>query len=681
MKIRKLTASVVAVSLLLVQSPAVFADTAASGASGTKGLMFDTTAYTVKTLTINGQPVRYRAFEKIVYVRNPVDTKYECMNVYVPEAYYEGKSIGKYTADTAPIFLPNAVGGYMPAEPGSPGQGRGGATAPAAAGTAGAALPQGMVMPEGAAPGAGTAPGAPPQSKGDNNPNAALVALSKGYVVAAPGARGRTTQDGSGTYTGKAPAGVVDLKAAVRYLHYNDAIMPGDAEKIISNGTSAGGAMSSLLGATGNNADYEPYLKALGAADARDDVYAASCYCPITNLDNADMAYEWMFNGLNGYSTRSGAGTLTDAQVQLSAKLKAMFPSYLNSLGLKTADGTALTLDADGNGTFKAYVKAYIIASAQKALSKGTDLTSLTWITIRDGKVTDMDYDAYLKYVGRMKATGAFDAYDLSAGENNLFGTATVNNQHFTAFGLANSTAAGTMADAGIVKVMNPMNYIGTPGTTTAKYWRIRHGSEDRDTTLAVPVILATTLENKGYSVDFALPWAQGHGGDYDLEELFAWMAGISGVSAAPGSDGALPSTAAVVLDGKPVAFEAYNVGGNNYYKLRDLAMALSGTAKQFEVAYDAGSKAIRLTSGKAYTPAGGELAAAKGSGAKAATGTTLKMFLNGKEIQVAAYAIGGHNYVKLADMGRTLDLNVVWDSAANTIRIDTSEGYSARVQ
>ena len=52
-----------------------------------------------------------------------------------------------------------------------------------------------------------------------------LVALSKGYVVASPGARGRTE------LTGKAPAAIVDLKAAVRYLKANDKVMPGDAEK------------------------------------------------------------------------------------------------------------------------------------------------------------------------------------------------------------------------------------------------------------------------------------------------------------------------------------------------------------------------------------------------------------------------------------------------------------------
>ena len=85
-------------------------------------------------------------------------------------------------------------------------------------------------------------------------------------VVAAPAARGRSNETAEGVYYGKAPAAIVDLKAAVAYLHKNDNIMPGDANKIISNGTSAGGALSLLLGATGNESDYAPYLQEIGAA-------------------------------------------------------------------------------------------------------------------------------------------------------------------------------------------------------------------------------------------------------------------------------------------------------------------------------------------------------------------------------------------------------------------------------
>ncbi|MDS0525553.1 alpha/beta hydrolase [Clostridium sp. SHJSY1] len=474
-----------------------------NNSTGEYSIDFDQNNYTTKTLTVNNKTITYRAYEKIVYVKNPVDTNYEIMNFYVPEEYYEGKAIENFNAQNAPIFFPNSVGGYMPGAPGSP--------------------------------------GADPMS-GDGSVNAAAIALSKGYVVAEPGARGRTTQNESGTYTGKAPACIVDLKAAVRYLRYNDKIMPGDAEKIISNGTSAGGALSALLGATGNNKDYEPYLKEIGAADEHDDIFAVSSYCPITNLDNADMAYEWLFNGVNDYKRLELTkdtdykmkrtyveGTMTEDQIELSNKLAAEFSEYIKGLKLKDVNGDKLGLDENGNGSFKDYVKSFVIDSAQKALESGKDLLSFTWVTIENGKVKDIDFDEYVKYVGRMKVAPAFDGIDLSNDINSLFGTSTANLQHFTKFGMKNNTTSGaTMADPKIVKMMNPMNYIGKGGVTTTKNWRIRAGSKDADTSLAISVILATRLENRGCNVDYAVPWEQGHGGDYDLDQLFTWMDKVS---------------------------------------------------------------------------------------------------------------------------------------------------------
>lgn len=55
----------------------------------------------------------------------------------------------------------------------------------------------------------------------NEKPNATLEALLRGYVVASVGARGRTLKDGE-KFIGKAPAAIVDLKAAVRYLKFND---------------------------------------------------------------------------------------------------------------------------------------------------------------------------------------------------------------------------------------------------------------------------------------------------------------------------------------------------------------------------------------------------------------------------------------------------------------------------
>ena len=33
----------------------------------------------------------------------------------------------------------------------------------------------------------------------------------------------------------------------------------------------------------------------MGATKERDDVFASVCFCPIIDLEHADMAYEWLF--------------------------------------------------------------------------------------------------------------------------------------------------------------------------------------------------------------------------------------------------------------------------------------------------------------------------------------------------------------------------------------------------
>ncbi len=501
---------IVATALWSIVATAMNAQTAADS------LDFNPENYRKQTLTYQGKTFEVRAFENIIYVTRPVDTVYQSMNIYVPEAYFQGKTVNGYKAETAPIFFPNQIGGYMPTRPAS-------ATDswtsefPPLNGEAGDTLQRPLSV------------GRPVKE------NTVVAALAQGYVVASPGARGRTNA-ANDRYYGKAPAAIVDLKAAVRYLKHNDGKMPGDANKIISNGTSAGGALSALLGATGDHPDYFPYLEKLGAADASDEIFAVSAYCPITDLEHADMAYEWQFQGIHTYQKRGrpeeqhdSLSTLTEEQQKISTDLKKQFPAYVNNLYLKDDNDTRLTLDEDGNGTFKTWVKSYVIASANKALESGMDLSQHTWLTMDEGKVTDLEWDDYIHYMQRQKTPPAFDALDLSAPENNEFGTESINNQHFTLYGQQHSMVKGTRAKERIVKKMNPMHYIGTPHARTSTYWRIRHGSKDKDTSLAVPTILATLLQNNNYEVDFALPWDRPHSGDYDLEELFAWIDGISG--------------------------------------------------------------------------------------------------------------------------------------------------------
>jgi len=474
-------------------------------------LAFDVKNYESMSTTVDNKEIKYRAFEYIPYVANPIDIDQQYMNIYVPEEYFNNGTVNGYNTQTAPIFMPNAVGGYMPSQAMTP--------------------------------------------KVENGkPNSVLYALSRGYVVASPATRGRTNKASDGNFIGKAPAVIVDLQAATAYLHANDSTMPGNANRIITNGTSAGGAVSLLQGAAGNNSDFQPYLQALGAATAATNVYAVSAYAPITNLDAADMAYEWSYKGITSFNkVTMGQGELPQAnvggntappqrtmqRVNLNADdvaysnlLSEHFPEYVNNLQLRDAMGRVLKLDKNGNGTFKNYVKAFIIDAANKAQAKGTDLSKHTYL-VRDNKtgaIKDINWEAYNQFVSRSKAPGAFDSRSNDSGENSLFGTSTTDNNHFTITAALHDTTPNQdvyVENAKIVTMMNPMNYLGSPAATNARYYRIRYGTADSNTSVAIPLIVGTRAQNLGYNVDMATPFGVDHSGDYDLDELFNWMDNI----------------------------------------------------------------------------------------------------------------------------------------------------------
>lgn len=86
----------------------------------TYDLDFSKQKYTEQSIEVNGQAVKFRAYEGVVYVRNPVDTRYEIINIYVPEAYYNGGEIDGFNAETAPIFLPNQSAAICRPNPANP---------------------------------------------------------------------------------------------------------------------------------------------------------------------------------------------------------------------------------------------------------------------------------------------------------------------------------------------------------------------------------------------------------------------------------------------------------------------------------------------------------------------------------------------------------------------------------
>lgn len=481
-----------------------------------------------RTYRADGREVSCRAVLGVPYCTRPVDP-IQRVNVFAPEAYFAGGSVGGYDAATAPVFMPNSVGGYLPGPAEEPGD-----------------------------------------DARNGGANSLFRALEHGLVVVSGGVRGRTSGRRSdeffegadagyrgvetGRMVGRAPALVVDQKAIVRFVRLNANVIPGNAERIVTNGTSAGGALSALMGATGNDPGYEPYLEQIGAAPGRDDVFASNCFCPIHNLEHADAAYEWQFAGerewhrtrhkvVDGTVMRVPvSGELTDAQMELSARLAARFPDYVNGLGLTDPEGRPLTLGSDGSGSFRDFLVRGLVASAQRELLlredvaagigksvAGSAVDQMDALDVRDGRVLGLDWHAYVHAITRMKAVPAFDAPDLSSPENEEFGDQAVESRHFSVDreALGYASGPGEMANPEVVRLMNPIPHI-RPDMPT-RHWRIRHGSFDRDTSLAIPAILATRLQNVGCDVDFRIPWGVPHAGDYQMDELLAWVDDLCG--------------------------------------------------------------------------------------------------------------------------------------------------------
>lgn len=261
----------------------------------------------------------------------------QCMNLFVPAVYMDGSGSVKveaeyrgYTAATVPVIFENGLAGYKEAEPFEIGDDR----------------------------------------------SAAKDFLAAGFVYVSCGCRGRSSVNAEGQRCGKAPLSLVDLKAGIRFLRANAGVIPGDMERIISVGISAGGAMSTLLGCTGNSENYREELGRIGAVmDQRDDVFAAQCYCPIIDLDHADFAYEWMFEGRTHYDGMPfvgfSEGELTPFARALSDRMGQLYMDYFNGMGLKhPATGEPLLLGTGRGGSAAAFLKEKLEESAAKYLGK-----------------------------------------------------------------------------------------------------------------------------------------------------------------------------------------------------------------------------------------------------------------------------------------------------------------------
>ena len=464
-------------------------------------------------------------------------TVIQSMNIFVPSVYADGidsegalilnsNEKNGYNARTAPVIYENNNAGYM------------------------TGVASDIV-----------------QVFGDNR-----VYLERGFIYVNAGSRGRDTAS--------APWGIVDLKSGLRFLRANSAALPGDMEHIVSVGTSGGGAMSSLVGSTGNMDDYYPYLYEAGAAGmekqgssylstVNDDVYAAQLYCPIADLENADMSYAWMRydSAMNGEG--DSAYQFTDYQKALEDRLADSYVDYLNSLKLKDSIGNALTLESARSGSYYDAVmneisralNSFIAAEGWRTLgvSDGWDspvsypyaqmnekewLASMygdssSWLSKdSSGNYQIMDMASFVEGTGlnRNKDIPGFDDLDQTKEGNafssnpayhahfseSIYNVMAENDGEFSTLDGYNPSYLRAYKEAEDETVRNQVYLYSAMQILTDKdqisdvapYWRMRNGTFDEHTSFSINYNIALTLQTlyPDVHVDYALVWNMPHG-------------------------------------------------------------------------------------------------------------------------------------------------------------------------
>ncbi len=416
------------------------------------------------------------------------------------------------------------------------------------------------------------------------------AALKRGMILVSYGARSRADKvDANGKYISHAPATMTDTKAVIRYLRANAATLgKGDVDKIVVTGTSGGGALSTIIAASGNSSDYYESLYEVGAAgiskdsdgnyvsSIKDDVFGTIAYCPINDLREADAAYEWTYLSTREKMIADGTadfigGYTQESAMKASVALADQYNEYVDSLGLKLDDGSALTsenLQEAIEGLLKDEIEESMdekeigIAQMKTDAANGKTYNSTStdwkdWLTIKEDKTYDFDYDQYLYYVARnttLKVPCAFSNKGLNVekvmNEDNLYGTTSQEYSPYEFYSWNNDATLDNGVgydDTGLtwneylktkdgkvlssqLRMTSPIAYLtdaqGDDAGDSAKYWYVRHGMVDRDTSFALQTILRYALTNDTSikDVDFEFTWNRPHSGNYDVQEAMAWL-------------------------------------------------------------------------------------------------------------------------------------------------------------
>lgn len=403
-------------------------------------LRFPAEAYTLQTRQVNAgkvvHTVRYRAWRRIPYVGHPVSAQRQRLDLDMPIAI-DGRTVD---ARQAPIVMNIDVPGDETAHSSS-------------------------------------------RNTVEEAQLRADLALAAGYVVVTPRLEFASLN--------AALAAIVDLKAAVRYLHHNAMQIPGNVDWVISAGCSTAGDLSALLGASGDQPEFLPDLRRIGAAESSDKVFASACFSPLGDPVYAGMAHEWVFGTIPADSEYGGS---------------AAFTAYEQHLALRGRDGFgALT-----GGTLADYLlQQYLEPAATRYLiqmdgaQRKRYLQSNPWVQW-EGLAAHFSFDDFARHVG-LSAARSSVGYSVqpSFGQNP-------------------------------VDLTNPLGFLIRNHPVPTRNWLFRAGTSDSVVFPVVLVNLATLLENQGNDVSAALSWNKTQCADDDPAGMVAWIAGLTGYPTRP---------------------------------------------------------------------------------------------------------------------------------------------------
>ena len=129
-----------------------------------------------------------------------------------------------------------------------------------------------------------------------------------------------------------------------------------------------------------------------------------------------------------------------------------------------------------------------------------------------------------------------------------------------------------------------------------------------------------------------------------------------------------------VYVDNTRVYPTGYNINDNNYFKLRDV-----GKLAGFGVDWNEDTRTVEIST----TRTAPELTGITDTAVTGATAkpTDQRITVDGKEVSMTAYKIKGNNYVKLRDIGKTINFGVSFNMATKAVSIDPNGTYVEEVK